>query len=355
MTSGADHQGAGAPRPIVLGLWLVAIIYALWSSWPVFGSVEPRDFTIFWLSGKLALAGQPEVAYSREAFAAFSESMTGIARASAPYPPHMFLLFAPLALLGLTPAFLLWNVLGVALFTWSAKPYMKGVPWVLAALTPAGCIAIALGQTGLLVGALWLFAFRGHAWAVGLLTLKPHLGWLSALTLRRPRKLLTAITAAILILGLAFFLFPTAFAAFPQAILRQGSYLSTGDYRIWYFQAVSPRFGYGTIGWLVFAAAAAVLLVKRFDPFTAATASLLISPYAFHYDMTVACLGMGLALVREDRPQYQFLLIFGFCVPYLVLIGTTWLAPPIILGALYALTAVDSDPAWERRNLIPKW
>jgi hypothetical protein len=339
----------------VIGLWLLAIVYALWSSWPVIGPIEPRDFTIFWLSGKLALAGQPEIAYSREAFAAFAQSMTGMERASAPYPPHMFLLFAPLALAGLTPAFLIWNALGVALFTWAAKPYMKGVPWLLAALTPAACISIALGQTGLLIGALWLFAFRGRAWAVGLLTLKPHLGWLTALTLRRPGQWLTAILAAVLVMALAAILFPTAFAAFPEAILRQGSYLSTGEYRIWYFQAVSPRFGYGTIGWLLFAAAAIGLLVKRFDPFTAATASLLISPYAFHYDMTVACLGMGLALVREKRPQFQVLLIFGFFVPYLVLSGTTWLAPPIILCALYALTAVDSDPSWDRRNLIPKW
>ena len=64
---------------------------------------------------------------------------------------------------------------------------------------------------------------------------------------------------------------------------------------------------------------------------------------------------MGLALLREGRPTIQFLLIFGFFTPYLVLVGTTWLAPPIILGALYALTTVDPDPQWERRSLLAKW
>ena len=52
--------------------------------------------------------------------------------------------------------------------------------------------------------------------------------------------------------------------------------------------------------------------------------------------MTVACLGMGLALLHERRPTFQFLLLFGFFTPYLVIHGTTWFAPPLILGALVA-------------------
>lgn len=341
-----------SPRWLVLGIWFISITYALWSSWPVIGPVEPRDFTIFWLAGKLALAGQPELAYNREAFAAFAEVSTGIKRAIAPYPPHMFLLFAPLALLKLTPAFIVWNIACAAFFAWAARPFVRGVPLLLAVLTPAACISLALGQTGLLVGALWLLAFRGRSAAVGLLTLKPHLGFLSVLTLRSRRHWIVATAVAVIGLGLAAILFPTAFATFPEAILRQNSFLANAEYRSWYFQSVTPRFSYGLVGWLVFGGAAAALLARRFDPFTAATASLLISPYAFHYDMTVACLGMGLALLRERRPQYQFLLIFGFFTPYLVLLGSTWFAPPLILGGLFALTRLEPDAAWGRRSIF---
>ena len=323
-------------RSVVIGIWLLAVVYAIWSAWPVVGPVAPRDFAIFWIAGKLALAGHPELAYDQAAFAAYSKELVGVVHSAIPHPPTILLLFAPLALLELEPAFLVWNGLSAMLFFWAARPYMRGVPSILAILTPAACVSLALGQTGLLVGALWLLAFRGYPWAVGLLTLKPHIGWMTAFTLDRPRKFAIASLAAILLIVIAAMLFWSAFAAFPDALLRQSSYLGSKAYKVWYFQVVSPRFGYGVIGWLIFAAAAAALLFRRFDPFTAATASLLITPYALHYDMTVACLGMGLAMVRERHPVFLFLLLFGFFTPYLVLAGTTWLAPPLILGALCA-------------------
>lgn len=332
----ALKTGASVSRLLALAAWGIAVGYAIWSAWPVVGRVEDRDFAIFWLAGKAALAGHPELAYDQAWFAAQSRQLLGVVHSAIPHPPHAFLLFAPLALLPLVPAFLLWNLASAALFWWAARPYMQGVPSALAILTPAGFISLALGQTGLFIGALWLLAFRGHPLAVGLLTLKPHIGWMTAFTLNGRKKFLIAGAAALALLAAAALLFPAAFAAFPEALARQGSYLDSKVYKIWYFQVVSPRFGFGPIGWLIFAAAAAVLLWRRFNVFTAATASLLITPYALHYDMTVACLGMGLALFRERRPVFQFLLLLGFFTPYLVLAGTTWFAPPLILGALVA-------------------
>lgn len=347
-------------RALVFGVWALAILYALWSSWPVVGIVENRDFAIFWLAGKTALAGHPELAYDQAGFAAYSRQLVGLVHSAIPHPPHIFLLFAPLALLPLVPAFFVWNAISVGLFVWAARPYMRGIPSILAVLTPAGCISLALGQTGLLFGALWLLAFRNYPWAVGLLTLKPHIGWMAAFTLDRPKKFAVACAAALFLVVAAAILFPAAFAAFPEALVRHGSYLNSKSYEIWYFQVVSPRFGYGLLGWLLFASAAAILVWQRFDAFTAATASLLITPYALHYDMTVACLGMGLALLRERRPIYRFLLIFGFFTPYLVLVGTTWFAPPMILGALFAQVfgkpAITSGPNRRSKGrLIGQW
>ncbi|HET7707945.1 MAG TPA: glycosyltransferase 87 family protein [Sphingomicrobium sp.] len=335
--------GASAPRLLAFGAWAVAVGYAIWSALPFVGGVEDRDFAIFWLAGKAALAGHPQLAYDQAWFAGQSRELLGVVHSAIPHPPTIFLLFAPLALLPMAPAFLVWNGISALLFVWAARPYMPGVPSILAMLTPAACISFALGQTGLFIGALWLIAFRGHPWAVGLLTLKPHIGWMTALTLDQPRKFVMASASALALIILAAILFPAAFADFPDALARHGSYLGSKAYKIWYFQVVSPRFGYGLIGWLLFAGAATALLWRRFNVFTAATASLLITPYALHYDMTVACLGMGLALLRERRPIFQFLLLFGFFTPYVVLVGTTWFAPPLILGALVA--QVFGEPA----------
>lgn len=318
----------------LLCLWLGGVAYASWSiSFSVLDGLEKRDFAIFWLAGKLALT-DPAIAYDTAAFANYSLNELGLARAALPYPPHFLLLALPFGLLPLLPAFVVWNVLSAALFAWAAKPYMTRLPLAVAFLTPAGCISLVLGQTGLLIGALWLLAFRHHGWAVGLLSLKPHIGFLSIFTLDRKRFLLATLTVAV-VLGLTMLLFPSAVAALPKAIANHFSYLESGRFAIWNFTVVTPRQGYGLAGWAAFAIAAIVMLRRRFDVFTAATATFLIAPYGLHYDLTVACLGMGLAIADEERPWAQAALALGFLTPFIVILGT-WFVPPILLAALYA-------------------
>jgi hypothetical protein len=91
-----------------------------------------------------------------------------------------------------------------------------------------------------------------------------------------------------------------------------------------------------------------IMLWRRFDAFTAATAAILIAPYGFHYDMPVVCLGLGLALYRhwDDAPPWQLAAIgLGFLTPILVEHGSV-LVPPILLVALFAQTRlVGSDRA----------
>ena len=331
-------------RRLALGLWAAALGFTVWQFWPVFSPVTGRDFTIFWLSGKATLAGHPELPYDKEAFAAFSQAVIGKIQAPLPYPPHILLLFAPLGLFSITVAYFVWNGLSIALFAWAARPYMRDLPSICAVFTPAGCLSLQFGQTGVFIGALWLIAFRSNPWAVGLLTLKPHTGWMAAFTLSSRRKFMIASLTALALLTLSALLFPTAMLAFPEALLRQAAYIDSKTYEIWYFQVVSPRFTYGLVGWILFAVAAAVLVRRRFNVFTAATASMLIAPYALHYDMTVACLGMLLGLFRERRPIFQFLLIFGYVTPYLIMWGSAWFAPPLILGALIAQVFEETGP-----------
>jgi hypothetical protein len=106
---------------------------------------------------------------------------------------------------------------------------------------------------------------------------------------------------------------------------------------------VTPAIGYGFVGWIPFAAAGALLLARRVNAFTASTASFLISPYGFHYDMTVAALGFGLiAYLHWDRMpvSHRIPVALGFLSPVIASAGAWWI-PPLLLWALWAQTKYD--------------
>jgi hypothetical protein len=155
----------------------------------------------------------------------------------------------------------------------------------------------------------------------------------------RSRQFIKTSVIALLILALsvAAFGFDTWQAWLGDAAAGILGDLSHAPYSIWYFQMTTPYLGYGLIGWGLFAVAAIFLLIRKFNVFTAATASFLIAPYGFHYDMTVVCLGFGILLFqrwRQMAPWETFVCAMVFLVPLLVQLGT-WFAPPLLLAGLY--------------------
>jgi len=63
----------------------------------------------------------------------------------------------------------------------------------------------------------------------------------------------------------------------------------------------------------------------------------LISPYGFHYDMPVVCLGLIVLLLREWRtmaPWQTLVCALAFLSPIIVAVGT-WFVPPLLLAALF--------------------
>lgn len=277
------------------------------------GSSDP-DYKALWDAGRAAFDGR------------------SVYDAWFPYPPHSLLLFAPFAFLPLWPAYFTFNLLGAILFVWSAKPYLpKDFSAYLPLLTPAALFCLYFGQTGLIVGALWLLAFKGRWAAVALLTFKPHLGLLSALSLNR-RTLAPTVGLTIVIAGLSAVLFG-GWIDFVSAISRQAG--AIGANTKWEYVGVSPAISFGFLGWLPFALAAAYLLSKQVTPFSAATAALLVSPYGFHYDMPVSSLGFALALHKEATPYRTAIFTLAMLIPVLVRFGA-WIAPPLLLLALWA-------------------
>jgi hypothetical protein len=209
---------------------------------------------------------------------------------------------------------------------WTARPYGR-----FAILTPGALMCLYYGQTGLVVGGLWLLAFRGGWPAVALLTIKPHLGFLSVLSLRSVGQ---ATKVALLAILLALPFAPL----WPDFIAHTFGHVGkVRDGQVWHFVAVSPAIAYGLVGWIPFAAAAALMLARNVNVFTAATAALLIAPYAFSYDMPVACLGIFLTARRhwEEIGTFDRLaLALGFLCPSIARFGIWWV-PPILLWCLW--------------------
>ena len=117
----------------------------------------------------------------------------------------------------------------------------------------------------------------------------------------------------------------------------------------WMFAGVGPAMGYGMIGWVPFALAGGLILARNVNVFTASTASFLISPFGFHYDMTVCSLGFGLLVFTQWRSmpvRHRIPVALGFLAPVVAVAGAWWV-PPLLLWSLwtqvkYPVPAVDA-------------
>jgi hypothetical protein len=317
-----------------------------------------RDFTNLWEGGKLVLAGEAGCAFDMNCFRiAQWRDLHMLALQNYSYPPFVLLLDAPFALMPYYLSLAVWTALGIAFFAWTARPYVpKGFSPVLAALTPAATINIWNGHYGFLLGGLWLLCFRaidsrpGRAGIyAALLTFKPHLGVMIAATVARKwQALLTAIAGVVALLAISsavlgpetwryFFLGTTAVQG--DVLTRPG-----GEFYFRMMPTAYVTFGKGMPGVVaqtVFALAAIGLLLRhrRWDAFSAATVTFLVLPYAFNYDMTVACLGYAIMLYaswsRLSWPE-RLCLMLAFLSPEITYMSyLAWLIPFILLGALH--------------------
>jgi len=302
----------------LIALLLIGAIFPLKLAVETFGG--PNDFSYFWNAARSALYGSPTIGWF-------------------PYPPHALFLYLPFAPLPFHAAWAVFNFYGLALFLLAARPYLpKGFPPFLAICTPAALICVVFGQTGLIVGALWLWAFGGRWPAVAVLTFKPHLGILSVLSLNRRTFLPTVILAGAIILA-SVAVFPEWWGQLPNQLLRQSGQI--GQRARWDDIGIGPAIAYGFFIWAGLAVAALYLLARDVNVWSAATAALIVSPYAFHYDMPVASLGFALALCKERSVARNVLLTLALWLPILVQFGA-WIAPPVLLGTLWAQTSGSS-------------
>jgi hypothetical protein len=311
-----------------------------------------RDFDDLWVAARMTLRGHAAEVFDIASFQAAFKAMLGVGSTVQiySYPPHALFLAVPVGAMPYPAALILWDGATLAFFLWAARPFIaQGVPWWVAALSPASLICLGFGQYGLLTSALFLLAFRGSGLSAALLTIKPHIGFLVAVRMLRDRRaLLMAVTATIALIGASALVFGReAWVQFlTESVPYQLSRVASADATVRGMQ-VTPAFTYGFAGQVVFAAAAIFFLTRCFNLFTAATATFLIAPYGFHYDMPAACLGFAYLLATRDLPLAEkALLAIAFCVPGLVG-GMEWVASPFLLLGLYVQTR-----EWRERELV---
>jgi alpha-1,2-mannosyltransferase len=343
-------------------LWLVGLSFAFVLILqdiiaPDPGAPPGRDFANLYNAGKLALDGYAYRAFDVDTFRfGFLDLFGKFIQQNYSYPPHALLLAAPMAMLPYWPSFAVWTVVSVGLFYWAAKPHVPFAP-ALAVLTPAAAINIWNGHYGLLLGALWLLFFQMRGVKAGLIasamTIKPHMGLFIAITaLRDWRTVAAAVCGTIALVTLSIFLFePASWYGFISNTFGVQMEMLTRQKNDFYFRLMPSAYtsfgrdGGAIVIHLLFAAVAAALVLRsrRIDPFAFATATFLIVPYVFIYDMTVACLGFAMILWRDwgklGRSE-KVVLTLAFMTPNLTLVFPP-LTGPILLAALAVQTKAD--------------
>lgn len=328
--------GAVPPRGFRLFFWagaLVLVPFLFWNEWRQVEGLHlteahllvGRDFLNVWTGGRLAIGHELGRLYDYQAYMNWQAARFGpLDDLNYSYPPHSLFLATPFAVLPYGWALAAWTLLGLAFFYWAARPYTRNSLFGLGAvLTPAAFANIWFGHYGFVIGGLWLLFFSSlerrpvrTGVLAALLTLKPHLGLLIAvvMVLRRQYLAITVAIAAtlclVLLSGMLFgfslwhdWLFVTS--RVQQAIM-------TAPWPRFYFLMMPSAFialhrfpdWIALVGQIACAAGGAALFWKgrgaapRDLAFIAATATALMSPYIFNYDLTVVCLGFVLCLYR---------------------------------------------------------
>jgi hypothetical protein len=355
----------------------VFVIGYLYTSNPpldALGYLIGRDFVSTWMSARSALEGQPEPWFD---FATYNAALRDLFGPDFPehhltYPPHLLLLIWPFGLLPYLPAFAAWCVAGFALYMAAAAAgERRSDRLLMLAVSPAIVVNLFSGQNGffsaaLLIGGLSLLDRRPILSGVlfGLLTVKPQLGVLLPLMLAltgRWRCMAAAAFTALVLLAATTAIFGTDvwIAYVDHALPKQADILS-------YASGILPpmvptafmnaRIAGLPLAWcwaiqsiVSIAAIAAVIWTfwRRRDPVLSTalflTASFLVTPYIFNYDMIV--FGWVLAQLRDHdgtRPFDDRMAMVVWTLP----ITTMILGLALVPISFFALAAFAARLIW---------
>jgi hypothetical protein len=384
------------PELALAALLLIASIGPVtYDLWKAHGLMAPgraligRDFLNCWAGAHLALQGRIAEIWSP----AYMQAVRGliglpVGTHNFSYPPPLLLFIWPLGLLAYVPALLLWLAATGAAYVAAARPYVAraGLPWWSAALVPGVFVNIWAGHHGFVLAALWLAAFASiekrpalAGLLIALLTLKPHMGVLIPLVLLLRRQWKAVAVAAggtlvlILLSGLAFGwgawadYFTWTAKLQTDMLLRDKPiffyFMPTAYVSVWlatksFAAAVAAQLLVGAAAVAILARAALSPIEWRELGFVTATATFLVLPYAFNYDMIVIGLAAAILLFgkgRRLRWAGRIVALFALGTPILVM-GANYeaipLLPFLLLASLWVQARAYAPPKLQPR-LIP--
>jgi hypothetical protein len=345
----------------------VAIYVALGAAWFLVSKdlLDPSekplgyDFIAFWSASELALAGRAVAAYDPEAiFATAQTAVPGIRHLFAwHYPPIFFLAVLPLALLPYLWAYFAWVAATLALYLGVLRRIVPGphAVWLLLAF-PAAFLNLMHGQNGFVTAALVAGACLSLAkrpllagLCIGCLCYKPQLGLLFPLVLLAGRHWAAFAAAAATTLALAA-VATLAFGlgswvAFWNNLPMQQAHLEAGRLFLHkmptMFASVRLLGGGLTLAYalqaivgITVAALTVHAWYRRVGTLELrgallAVALLLLSPYAYDYDLVV--LALPIALLAADGLRH------GWMPGLRTLLVAVWLAPLLLPAVAEAL------------------
>ncbi|RXH20806.1 glycosyltransferase family 87 protein [Bradyrhizobium guangzhouense] len=320
--------------------------------WGVFQIRELSDFDAFYIAAQQVWRGQVDLVYRFETLMKLQAEAAHGATGFMPwtYPPQFDLLVAPLALLPTGIAYLLFIAATLAAYLLTLRA-IAGASFahVLVALFPALAITIGGGQngflTGALVGLICLNVERRQlvaGLALGAMVVKPHLAIAVGVYMLATRRWMALATAAAVVLAssvVCTMIFGwQIWTAWLGAIRESASFLEQGIYPL--LRMISTYAALSRAGvppaiafWAQAAVAslalgAVVLAVRlgaarnmspRFALGITAMVSVMISPYAYDYDLPMVGIGLAmllpnlalLASARERSVIYGLILLAG--------------------------------------------
>jgi alpha-1,2-mannosyltransferase len=332
-----------------------------------------RDFVNVYTSGTLVLNHHLDILYDVNAYRSYQLDLfqQSLKYHNYSYPPVTLLYTWLFALVPYPVAYVAWLGGTGAFFTWAARPYLKGagLPVWMALAAPASIINMWAGHYGFLVGGLWLAAFHylpKRPWLAGVLIgciiVKPHLAVLAPFVLlwRGEWRAVVAASATSIGLVLASILVfgPDLWEVYltRTATLQVGMVDDLGAFYILMMPTLMPSLAILHVGTfaaaiaqgIVAVAVIALLLWKmpkdsKQAGLATATATFLVLPYAFTYDMTVVGIA-AMLLFHKGRDRGPILYNFGagaaFLLPMISLFLNMFripIAPPVLVFQLCAL------------------
>ena len=356
-------QNANALRTglaVVAGLFLFLFVAGYLADarlpFDAWGYVVGRDFVNTWMGARAVLAGHVEglfhlQSYNREIAALFGK----LPPLNWSYPPVLLLFVWPLGFLPYIAALALWSLAGFAAYLAAASAFSRSASYLgFVAAAPAIGICLFCGQNGFFTAALLILFFR--YWdeqpllaglCLGLMLYKPHLVVLFPLALvlsGRWKVFVSAAVAVLALMALTAIVFGHSIwseyfrlvSPVQKGVMETGTgfltMMPTG-----FMQARMLGLSLAIARWvqLPFTLIALTAVVwtfwKKRDPILSCavliTASFVVTPYAFDYDMVV--FGWLLAMLwpcfeaRWDR--ILFLLIWT--LPVTMLVFGAWCLP----------------------------